>query len=121
MRAPLEFDIPRISISSRDADALVFGDASSLFRGDDGAPTVPSGDTVLHELPEALHVLARDDLILDAAQEQHRHLRGEERDLRCRIPLLVAEERERTEDGERGGDKAGKGEEGVLENQSANL
>ena len=75
----------------------------------------------MDELPEPQHVLAGHDFVTDAAKEEHRGLLGEERDFRRRVPLLVAEERERAEHGQRVGHEAREGEEGVLEDQRADL
>ena len=76
---------------------------------------------LLHEFPEALHVLVGHDLVPDAAEEEHRRLRRDERDLRRRVPLLVAEERERAQHGQRGGHEPRQGEEGVLKDERADL
>ena len=74
-----------------------------------------------HELPEALHVLARDDLVLDAAEHEDGRAAREERDARGRVPLLVAEERERAEHGQRARHEAREREERVLEHERAHL
>ena len=80
-----------------------------------------SRHALVDELPEPQHVLAGHDFVTDAAKEEHRGLLGEERDFRRRVPLLVAEERERAEHGQRVGHEAREGEEGVLEDQRADL
>ena len=72
-----------------------------------------------HELPEPLHVLARDDLVLDAAEHEDGHARGDERELRGAVPLLVAQERERAEQRQRGRHEARQAKEGVLEDERA--
>lgn len=75
----------------------------------------------LHELPERLHVLGRDDLVAEAAEHEDRRLARDERHLGRGVPLLVAEEREGAEHGQRAGHEAREGEEGVLEDERADL
>lgn len=75
----------------------------------------------LHDLPQALHVLAGNDLVAYAAEHQNGRLARDEGHLRCRVPLLVAQERERPEDRERVRHKPRQREESVFENECADL
>ena len=78
-------------------------------------------DALPHKLPQLLHVFSGHDLVLDAAEEEHRRLRGDGGDRGGRVPLLMAEEGEGPEEGHGGGDEAREREECVFEDEGADL
>lgn len=86
-----------------------------------GLGALPRDHALLHNLPEVQHVLIWDDLVTQTAEHEYRDIARDERHLRRRVPLLVAHERERAEHGKCTRDEAREREEGVFEDDSANL
>lgn len=74
-----------------------------------------------HDLPQPEHVLARHDLVLHAAEHQNWDPLRNERELGRAIPLLVAQEGERAKQRQRGRHEPREREEGVLEDEGADL
>lgn len=66
-------------------------------------------------------MLPWNDLVVDAAEHEDRGLARDERHLRGRVPLLVAQERKGSEDGEGARDQSREREERVLEHERADL
>lgn len=85
------------------------------------AGALPGERALLHDLPETLHVFTWDDLVTHATEHQDRDVARDERHLRRRVPLLVAQKRERAEEGHCARNEAREREEGVLEDDSAKL
>ena len=114
LHKPREFRYACIGVS----DAHVFHPVVALL----GVQVARAArDALLHELPQLLHVFSGHDFVLDAAEEEHRRLGGDGRNLGGRVPLLVAEEGEGPEEGHGGGDEAREGKECVFEDEGADL
>ena len=73
------------------------------------------------ELEEAAHVFRWDEFVAGAAEHEDGGRARDERDLGRRVPFLVAQERERGEERERGGDESGEVRERVLEDEGCDL
>jgi hypothetical protein len=72
------------------------------------------------DLPQRLHVLPRDDLVLRTAQHENRCCGRDARDLRGGVPFLKAEEGEGADYGP-GADDAREGLECVLDDEGGDL
>lgn len=76
---------------------------------------------LLKDVSKALHVLRRNELVLQAREQQDGRRRRDERNFGGGVPFLVTEEREGSEQGEDVRDELRERCEGVFKNESGDL